>query len=970
MAIIIHDNNILDVLEHKALSNNQIRKVGITNTVAKFGKKDINTTIDENGVYYKDNLQQTPTLIATSFEDGWKIGYQTSGTAIRLELYMESGSFTVSKIDYPFLKNDDLIWNVEWNKYYSETSPRDITSNLMNPVSKTIPDSMKYSDRFTAITTDDNLPTPEVFTNRGLLGGDKLTFEYKYRSNNSHGYSSAYTKNISITDPSNITVTTDELDSSKWKVTYNIATGFYVMFGGYITIGGGDADYYQIKYSASKVRFDVFTSTIELSTENKPTWYGDSSSPFTFEQSSNSLYQQETESYVPNTNLPQFVADTIINCWENGKETLTLDVEVDDYYDNGIKVKSIDENDELPMLFEIGEFIIPFIVNDSTYEDYEDKPKYANYPERPISEKDGIAKTFIIYDIETKYDGVCHQIIKCIEATYHEPHIYISSTNNIKLPFEDDDGKTFDANTIPEIFITDAEVKTDNYYPKDLILNFNGEDIVRYYDMNILQLGWKYELNGEDVYITYTPIDRTIYLQDIEYDVEDLYKLTIESGNNYVNKGSSLKIGDFISITGYLNEDSAVNNLYINGVRQNISVFPAEYVIVDGKRVFLSRFVLYPNYTISTTDDINISISTTNEAVVIINETEHAKVRVLNNGVRVNSGETVRIGSQLSITRIPEFGYTMKVFVNDVEHISGYVTVTGDVVISITEQQIPNYVLTLSNFDAFRTYSPIGASLGRMFSGDTIYQNDIITISTDNDIRTYTIRNGSTTDSGANIDGGISKSITVVGDVTATFVGKSWGYKAYSTGMSSVYSITDAHYPLSGQYISSYLGSNSFNIGKSISSSDDIYISATVRFFSQFDGRESSREYLTNNTNITEFWEDGGRGWNAIFGGSETYVKGFAFRLETQYWSGDGGRYGQPRWVSSDRVACVNDKGGYATNACQDVVYIAIDSFGKVKVARRVFNVNDPYDQQYVTVNAPSNYISEIGFTLYVREYY
>ena len=118
---------------------------------------------------------------------------------------------------------------------------------------------------------------------------------------------------------------------------------------------------------------------------------------------SNELLQ--TNSTFNNTNLAQYIYEQLTSEWGEGKETATLKCSIGEYYnEDGTLAISTKQND-LPMLFDIGDLVIPYI-------------SVANGKTEPLSIKlDGTPKVFKVTQIRPYFDGAFWQEITLQEQT-------------------------------------------------------------------------------------------------------------------------------------------------------------------------------------------------------------------------------------------------------------------------------------------------------------------------------------------------------------------------------------------------------------------------------------------------------------------------------------------------------------------------------------------------------------------------
>lgn len=153
------------------------------------------------------------------------------------------------------------------------------------------------------------------------------------------------------------------------------------------------------EYIPEKVTFNFKGTKIELILNNNQITIGSGNDVMSF--SGNELMQT--------TNTPSLETQyqAVINDWQNGKETATLRCSIDDYRDNDTNelVISANGNDTLPMMFHIGDVVIPYVFGTNG----QDKPMSTNI--------DGSAKKFIIVGKKPISDGAVWQEITLQEKT-------------------------------------------------------------------------------------------------------------------------------------------------------------------------------------------------------------------------------------------------------------------------------------------------------------------------------------------------------------------------------------------------------------------------------------------------------------------------------------------------------------------------------------------------------------------------
>lgn len=121
----------------------------------------------------------------------------------------------------------------------------------------------------------------------------------------------------------------------------------------------------------------------------------------------NEFYQTGTT--YNGTNIFQNNSQNIIDEWDKGKETATLKCSIGEYYDENNNLVISTKNNDLPMMFNIRDLVIPYI-------------PIARGGTEPMSiRQDGKAKIFQITQVRPYFDGACWQEIMLQEYTGDNP---------------------------------------------------------------------------------------------------------------------------------------------------------------------------------------------------------------------------------------------------------------------------------------------------------------------------------------------------------------------------------------------------------------------------------------------------------------------------------------------------------------------------------------------------------------------
>lgn len=102
-------------------------------------------------------------------------------------------------------------------------------------------------------------------------------------------------------------------------------------------------------------------------------------------------------------NLSKYIFDELTNDWKKGKETATILCSIGEYYNDGNELAISTKNNDLPMMFNIGDIVIPYIPT-------------ARGGTEPMSIKlDGTPKIFQVTQVRPYFDGACWQELQLQE---------------------------------------------------------------------------------------------------------------------------------------------------------------------------------------------------------------------------------------------------------------------------------------------------------------------------------------------------------------------------------------------------------------------------------------------------------------------------------------------------------------------------------------------------------------------------
>lgn len=382
MAIIIRSSDIYEKNNHNIMLNNAIKSVSVQEKSLEIGQEGKIVTKTESA--------------NSEFISAKKI-YISEDEELKLEAYYTDGYVIIpaSEISVQISKND-----ISW-----ELSGKSVGADEYYPVlASQLPDdplNVKVPALYTDTQFDWWTSSPaKPFSQTGLWGENGVIKETKGRSK------IEYRDNSSITN-------IEKQSNGDWKISFSILTRISVL-NAYIK-GFFDKD-----YSFRGRLFNIETITLNVSTKSvtvvdtkNNTLVGDTSKGQPFVLDENQLVQPETA--INKERIAIFNANKVLEDWKDGKESVDLEVAIGDYYEtNGDKVIS-DKDVDLPMFFEIGQLVTPYVTE--TEEVYKDNVSYLVSKEVPLSTyENGVAKNFVIYDVQQVNDGIGFQNLKLIES--------------------------------------------------------------------------------------------------------------------------------------------------------------------------------------------------------------------------------------------------------------------------------------------------------------------------------------------------------------------------------------------------------------------------------------------------------------------------------------------------------------------------------------------------------------------------
>lgn len=262
---------------------------------------------------------------------------------------------------------------------------------------------------------EDDTSKPTRFIKEIISADLKFNINEKVNSNKIYLMADIYTQYFNRGEGSNDYVTKQEFNAETIQIAeisyngelvinYNLSgeesflrSLYYVI----ISDSSGNNPRIQFGYFRNKLSlyivseyYSIETNNLQLGTNPK------------YNIDSNELLQTTTT--INSKKLSQYIYEQIKNEWSNGKETATLKCSIGEYYDENdnlvISTKNDDSSKDLPMLFNIGDLVIPY------------KPVADNKIVPMSLYKDGTPKVFKITQVRPYFDGACWQEITIQEV--------------------------------------------------------------------------------------------------------------------------------------------------------------------------------------------------------------------------------------------------------------------------------------------------------------------------------------------------------------------------------------------------------------------------------------------------------------------------------------------------------------------------------------------------------------------------
>lgn len=383
MAIIIRSSDIYEKNNHNIMLNNAIKSVSVQEKSLKIGD-----TTQGNHKEYPDPNPLNESLYSTTIYDGL-----AAANFERMELFYSKGQVVVPQDDFEVnISPRDISWRIA-GTYLGDTEK--LTSVSLDMTNKYFTENKKtsilkydmYSGEQKGFEQTGKWGTNGTFSSyRGLVGTDESFVNVDKDNNGNHIVTYKILTSIAYAEKPRLL---DSMPASK------TGRGYF--------------------FKASNITILVGVKEITITDTPTETVVGDITlgSPTTLE--SNQLIQPET--YFDRDTIAKHNANQVLEDWQNGKEVVDIEVIQGEYYDTtGKKQISITDN-HLPMLFTVGQIVIPF-VNETEIAYNENSEEYLINREVPLSvDEDGKAKRFYIYDVLQSNDGIGFQRLKLLESS-------------------------------------------------------------------------------------------------------------------------------------------------------------------------------------------------------------------------------------------------------------------------------------------------------------------------------------------------------------------------------------------------------------------------------------------------------------------------------------------------------------------------------------------------------------------------
>lgn len=383
MAIVITASQIYEIINNEIIKDNNIGQIEGDENDSSLGE---NTIFNTNFNFYNKNYDAA---------DG-----------------------STNKNDYTSVIDDNSLTYIKKDIKYPEESSNNHDFYVYYKTEISLPNDLSLNNNNSCLSTFSGKNVRFVYDNEAAMAVPKI-FEYKVTRKNSGGNSvnpfnvynsvSEFEEKFFNFDENN------EISSIKYLSSNN--QHIEICASGIVFNNDEDSAFPPTAtilnicktYSEGSPSADSFFAVYNCNIEILNNYYPVAQNHVVVGNSNNVYYQEtsdftQVESVYNNTTLfTKNITDTLSE-WKNGKETATLKCSIGEYYDESGNLVISTKNNDLPMLFKIGDLVIPYV-------------PISNGRTEPISiRQDGNAKIFQVTQVRPYFDGACWQEITLQEA--------------------------------------------------------------------------------------------------------------------------------------------------------------------------------------------------------------------------------------------------------------------------------------------------------------------------------------------------------------------------------------------------------------------------------------------------------------------------------------------------------------------------------------------------------------------------
>ena len=366
MAIIITASQIYKINNNDKVIDNNINGISVDEGTYDENTINIFNEYNPKAAYNWDPFPGAyPPSFPLEYYSDWVIQNET-----RRRVYIKVQYGIVSKsIEINNLKDNTITTNYNYDlQIFSQDTENKLNYNDQS----SSPNIIKNVDEFTS-TIFQNIPTSDGLLVDYIINQYKITgIIYNYNINkNILNFSFYFINYISVNSQK------QELIDNQWSNS---------------TI----EEIAEAGITSNKISMSAKTYGIEFNSINL------GNTPFS-QIESIELLQIDTK--INNKKISQYIYEEIIKNWGKGKETAEIKCSIGEYYDEEKNLVISTEKNDVPMLFSIGDEVIPYIAG-------------ANNTEIPLSKsKYGTPKKFIVTKVRPNFDGACWQYLTLQEVS-------------------------------------------------------------------------------------------------------------------------------------------------------------------------------------------------------------------------------------------------------------------------------------------------------------------------------------------------------------------------------------------------------------------------------------------------------------------------------------------------------------------------------------------------------------------------